>query len=157
MPDSFTVGASMYESETQGYNAQNAYAGRATSDAFNYGATLGWNIGTAQRRHDDDFERLEDIMLKTVDRIAAVTEKSQPVVQPPIIIPQPGPWIPPDDKEDDSKSEVMGFFEWYGQATLLVQIIIASLIIGILITIVLMRKSIIHVFQFVIQKAKKSD
>jgi hypothetical protein len=159
VPDSLTVGASRTDYDlfapdvAPSHDFKEVREGSG-GEANTIGAYLTWNFGAEQPRPQTDWDQLERLMGVMATELA----RSIPKSEPPTINVNPAPVVPvierPKPELDDlpdaveHEHDALGLLEWYGQANIAVQLLIAGLIIAILVTLVLFRRTLVQVLKY---------
>jgi len=144
-PDAFTVGVIQHEAD--GYwSDSNGSFGNGRADGLSYGAALRWDIGPARPTHETDFLRQEVMLTNVVTTLAEKMPKPTPPVinvgdtsPEKILLPHP-----------TSGDKALSWFEWYGEASLWVQAIIALLALAVLLTVFFLRKSLVNMLRYLV-------
>lgn len=149
-PDSFTLGASHTRYDLIGVEWRDTGDRFVNDDgkANTVSAFLTWNFGPGRARPDEDWDRLEGAMI----RMAAELAKALPRPEGTKIIVNPATVETPAEvhgppPEPAHEHDALGWLEWYGRANLFVQVLIAGLVLAALVTMVLMRKTLVQLLR----------
>ena len=162
-PDTMNIGAIRSDWTGDAYDPTR-HVGHGEAEGLAYGITFGWRFGASQPRPEEDFTRERAMWIAVAKQFADSLPKA---AAPPVVkienkietttenktevAPEKkqGPLTKEEQDKIDHAHDALGILEWYGEATLLVQMLIASLILAVLITIVLLRKSLVSSLRYV--------
>ena len=150
-PDTMQIGAIHHMAEADVYSPVDRST-HGEADGQSFGISFGWNLGHRLARADADYEREERLWSGVMDKFAEELSRNRAeTIKPDISVNVNTPPVSEerlDDAVEDEVDAALGILQWYGEANLFVQIIIAVLILGVIVSSFFIRKSLVVAIRY---------
>lgn len=158
VPDRIVTGVTQYDYLGGSYSPGSSPGGHIleSDTGYAYNINFEYDIGPQPERSELDYLREEAmydrVRVKEEKMYERIATKFAALMPKPVgtVIHTGGSQKDPKKKEDEiiHPHDTLGILEWYGDASLLIQLVIAGLILAVLITLVMFRRSIVDMLKY---------